>query len=397
MRRRSAVLLVVACSATRLSAQGGKPEPLAELEAAAHRDSLDAETLYRLALRYDALDRFDDAERVARDAVTIDPRCARAWLLLAYLPYDRRPRLWDEVRKGKVPATWQAAVVESDRLARRAFLIDPLVDFRVKGAPPPQQDILAIPDYGEVTTAYLLQLGLSEFGWRYELAYNALDLYVQRHYKDQPPDSMPTGLFWLRGLAAAHLGSYNRAVADIQVVLDRSLRHEAGDSLIQLDLGTGDYRYVLALFKQRMHRPADATALYQEALASDLGLYMAHVRLAQLYAENRMWAQAVEESRRAVIANPEDPSLLVDLAEMLRDGGHLAEAEETFRQAAQVNARTPRVAYELGLVEQQVGNPAAAKEALSRFVTLAPSSMSTEIADAKRRLAALAASTGNQE
>jgi tetratricopeptide (TPR) repeat protein len=395
MHRRLAVVALALVYPLRLPAQDDKPVPLAELEAAARRDSLDAETLYRLALRYDLTNRYDDAERVAREAVNIDPRCARAWLLLAYLPYDRRPKLWEEVRKGKVPPAWQAAVAESDRLERRAFLIDPLVDFRVKGAPPPKQDIVAIPDYGEYTTAYLLQLGLSEFGWRYELAYSAFDLYAQRRYKDQPIDSIPSGLFWLRGLAAAHLGSYARAIVDIQVLLDRSLQHEAGDSLIQMDLGTGDYRYLLALFKQWSHRPADAMTLYQQALASDLGLYMAHVRLAQLYAENHMWAQAVEEARRAVTANPDDPSLLVDLAEMLRDGGRLAEAEAAFRQAAQANVRNPRVAYELGLVEQQVGNPGAAKQAFTRFMAIAPSGMSTEIADAKQRLAALPASAGN--
>src|SRR5512146_3365647 len=391
MHRRLAVVALALVYPLRLPAQGDKPVPLAELEAAARRDSLDAETLYQLALRYDLTNRYDDAERVAREAVNIDPRCARAWLLLAYLPYDRRPKLWEEVSKGK------AAAAEPDRLERRAFLIDPLVDFRVKGAPPPKQDIVTIPDYGEYTTAFLLQLGLSEFGWRYELAYNAFDLYAQRRYRDQPIDSIPSGLFWLRGLAAAHLGSYVRAIADIQVLLDRSLLREAGDSLIQMDLGTSDFRYLLGLFKQRAHRPADAMTLYQQALASDLGLYMAHVRLAQLYAENHMWAQAVEEARRAVTANPDDPSLLVDLAEMLRDAGRLAEAEAAFRQAAQANARNPRVAYELGLVEQQVGNPGAAKQALTRFMAIAPSGMSTEIADAKQRLAALPASVGNQE
>lgn len=390
MLRRPVVVLALAVLCPILAAgQSERPATLPELESAAQRDSLDAGTLYRLALGYDLAKRYDDAERVARVAVSVDPRYAPAWLLVAYLPYDRRPKLWDEVRKGKVPPAWQAAVSESDRLEHRAFLIDPLVDFRVLGAPPPKQDIVEIPDYGDNTTVYLLLLGLSEFGWRYELSYNAFDLYAQRRYKDRPVDSIPSGIFWLRGLSAAHLGSYPRAIADIQVLLDRSLTHEAGDSLIQLDLGTNDYRYLLALFKQRSHRPADAMALYQEALASDLGLYMAHVRLAQLYADNRMWPQAIEEARRAVTANPDDPSLLVDLAEMLRDGGQLAEAEETFRQAAQANARSPRVSYELGIVEQRLGKPAEAKAALNRFLAIAPSRMSTEIADAKQRLAAL--------
>jgi tetratricopeptide (TPR) repeat protein len=388
-RRPVLVFAALALCPSLAAAQAERPATLADLEAAAQHDSLDAETLYRLALRYDLVKRYDDAERVARTAVQVDPRYAPAWLLLAYLPYDRRPKLWEEVRKGKVPASWQAAVAESERLEHRAFLIDPLVDFRVLGAPPPKEDIVAIPDYGDYTTVYLLVLGLSEFGWHYELSYNALDLFAQRAYKGQPADSIPSGVYWWRGLAAAHLGSTLRAIADIQVLFDRSLKQEASDSLIQMDLGTNDYRYLLAVLKQRAHRPADAMTLYQEALATDLGLYMAHVRLAHLFAESGMWSQAVEEARRAVTANPDDPSLLVDVAEILRDAGKLQEAGDAFRQAAEANVRTPRVSYELALVEQQLGRPADARTALTRFLAVAPSRMSTEIADAKRRLAAL--------
>lgn len=366
-----------------------RPAKLEELEANARTDSLDAEALYRLALRYDILKRYDDAVRVARQALAVDPRYAPAWLLLGYIPYDRRPKLWDEVAKHKVPPGWQDSVVESERLQHRAFLIDPLVDFRVIGAAPPKQDVVAIPDYGEYTTAYLLVLGVSEFGWRYELSYNALDLFIERYYRDQPQDSIPSGLFWLRGLAAAHLKSYVRAIADIRVLLARSLKHEASDSLIQLDLGTNDYRYLLAVLLQRAHRPADAMTMYQEALANDLGLYMAHVRLARLYAENTMWPQAIEEARRAVAASPDDPSLLVDLGELQRDAGQLEEAAATLRQAQGANGRTPRILYELGLVEQQRSRPAEARDALTRFVAIAPSRLSAEVADAKQRLAAL--------
>jgi tetratricopeptide (TPR) repeat protein len=389
--RRRLTILVVCCSAVAPLAGQGKERPvtLPELEAAAQRDSLDAATLYRLALRYDFVRRYDDAERVARRTIDIDPRYAPAWLLLAYLPFDRRPKLWEEVRKGKVPAAWRAAVDSGERLEHRAFLIDPLVDFRVMGAPPPKQDIVAIPEYGDLTTLYLLDLGLSEFGWRYELSYNALDLFAQRAYKNQPQDSIPSGIFWWRGLAAAHLGTYPRAIADIQVLLDRSMKHETSDSLIQLDLGTNDYRYLLALLKHLAHRPAEAMALYQEALTNDLGLYMAHVRLARLYAENHMWVQAAEEARRAVAANPDDASLLVDLAEILRDGGKLEDAAAAFRQAQEANGHSPRIPYELGVVDQQLGRSTDARAAFTRFLVIAPSAMSTEIADARQRLAAL--------
>lgn len=383
------IFVALAASVSPLGAQAPeRPPSLEALEAAARQDSLDPEALYRLALRYDIVKRYNDAARVARQVVDIDPRYAPAWLLLGYLPYDRRPKLWSEVARGKVPPAWRDSVAESERLFHRAFLIDPLVDFRVIGAPPLKQDMIIVREYGQYTTDYLLALGVSAFGWRYELCYNAVDLYVQRQFKNQPVDSIPSGLFWIRGIAAAHLKSYTRAIADIQVLLDRSLKHEASDSLIQLDLSTNDYRYLLALLKQRAHRPADAMALYQEALANDLGLYMAHVRLARLYAEVKMWPQAIEEARRAVQAGPEDPSLLADLGEILRDANQLTEAEQVLRQA-QANGRNPRVLYQFGLLELQLNKPEEAKVAFTRFVAIAPRRMSTEIAEARRQLAAL--------
>lgn len=159
--------------------------------------------------------------------------------------------------------------------------------------------------------------------------------------------------------------------------------------MIQLDLGTNDYRYLLAVLLQRAHRPADAMAMYQEALSNDLGLYLAHVRLARLYGENTMWSQAIEEARRAVAANPDDASLLVDPGELQRDAGQLEEAAATLRQAQAANGRSPRILYELGVVEQQRRRPAEARDALTRFVAIAPSRLSVEVADAKQRLAAL--------
>jgi tetratricopeptide (TPR) repeat protein len=368
-----------------------RPPSIAELERAARTDSLDGDALYRLALAYDLAKRYDDAERIARQAVAVDPREAQALLLLAYIPFDRRPRLWEEFRKDRVPAAWRAAVDESARLEHRAFLIDPLVDFRVQGAPPPREDMVTVSDYGQETTDYLLVLGLSAFGWRYQLSYSALDLYAQRQYKDQPVDSIPSGLFWWRGLAAAHLSAFGKAIADFQVLLDRSLKQETRDSLIQIDLGTNDFRYLLAVAFDRANRPADAKRMYQEALANDLGLYMAHVRLARLYARFKLWGDAIEEARRAVVANPDDPTALVDLGEIARDAGRLAEADTTLRQAAAGNPRNPRVPYELGLVQQQLGRLTEAKETLTRFLAIAPSRMSDEIADAHARLAHLPA------
>jgi len=115
-----------------------KPPRLEELEVRARRDSLDPEAHFRLAARYYTLKRFPDEERELRTTIAIDPRYASAYLWLGDLPFDRRPKLWREYRKDKIPAEFQPAVEESFHLWQQAVLIDPWSTFvsRERRLPP---------------------------------------------------------------------------------------------------------------------------------------------------------------------------------------------------------------------------------------------------------------------
>lgn len=373
-----------------LAGQARNPPALPELEARAQKDSLDATASYELSIGYFRAKRPDDEERALRRAIAIDPRYAPAYLSLSYLPFQRRPKLWREVRNGKVPPEWRAAVEESERLANRAFLIDPFVDLRVQGAVPPREDMLAIPEYGSATTDFLLQLGLGAFGVaRYELSHSALQLWVDRAYAGKPRDSLPDFLFWYRGLAAAHLRVYRIALADFGTLFARAEQRELTDTLIQIPMLTNDYRYVLAVLHDAASKPADAIRLYKETLQADLGHYMAHVRLAQLYRRVRMWDEAVTEARRAVETNPEDASAQLELGVILSEAGRPAEAAAALAQARAANPRDVRVLYHLGVSQAQAADSAAARASLQAFVSLAPGRYEALVNDAKQRLTRL--------
>jgi tetratricopeptide (TPR) repeat protein len=395
----AAVLLAVAPGVARAQQRSPAPKPptLEQLESRARQDSLDPEAHFRLAQRYYRLNRLNDEERELRATIAVDPRYSPAYLWLGDLPYDRRPKLWNEDRKGKVPEALRPAVEESYRLRLQAFLIDPMVDFRVVGAKAPAEDMVVVPEYGQYTTELMLWLGLGAFGaGRYELAYGALKAWVERAYPNQPRDSLPDFLFWYRGLSAAHQRAYKVGIEDFQVLLDRSLKAEQADTLMPFQLGTNDYRYTLAVMHQLWGKPADAMRLYQEAIANDLGLYMAHVRLAQMYREYKMWDKAIEEARRAIETNPDDATAVLELGVILAEAGRAPEAEETLGRAAAANPRDPRPIYHLGVVRQQLARPGEAREALTRFIALAPAARyERQIADAKQRLATLGPGDGS--
>jgi tetratricopeptide (TPR) repeat protein len=150
------------------------------------------------------------------------------------------------------------------------------------------------------------------------------------------------------------------------------------------------HRYVLAVLNQNWGRHAEAIRLLQEAIAADLGLYMGHVHLAQIYRAYKAWDHAIAEQQRAIETNPEDPSAVRELGILLSDAGQPAQAEEALGRAAATNPRDPRTIYHLGVVRQQLAKPLEARETLARFVAIAPAARyERELADARQRLAAL--------
>lgn len=359
---------------------------LASLQEAVRRDSNDAEAHYQLALGYWSKDRFDDAERSLRTAVTIEHRFAPAYLALAYLPYARRPALMKDEARGRVPEEWRDRVQESWRQRRRAFLIDPLVDLRIIGAVVPLSDGIRLGSGGQ------LIMSMDPFSafvrGNYQFAYLAFNSFAAE-FKGSRHDSIPDDLLWYRGLSAGHIGEYDTAIADFTALLARGVALEQADSVIRIPLNTNDYRYVLALFKYRANRLADAISLYQEALGNDVGLFMAHVQMGRIYEEHQMWPEAVDQFRRAIAVSPDDPSLLLDLGVVLREAGQLSEAEATLRSAMDANPRDSRVPYHLGITLQAEARAADARGAFTRFLALAPSRYARQVADAKQRLVAL--------
>jgi len=386
--RRLLVAALVALPTGPVAAQGIKVSaPLEVLQANAQSDSNDAVAQYQLALGYWSKRRYADAERALRVAVTIEPRFAEGWLALGVLPFARRSKLREEQAKGKVPDEWKPALDESQRLIRRAFLINPLVDLRILGAVDPPQTMVTRLGRNRLVFSTNPFTALEE--GHYELAYAFFEHQMHPSTYSVPRDSLPSGLIWFHGLCAAHLNMDSVAISDFQTLLDRARASEEGDSVLRAPLRTNDYRYLLALMYQREQRWLDAMRQYRAALENDLGLYMAHVQLYKIFDARGFFDSAAVESRAAVLTNPEDPTLLLEHGLVLTEAGELAAAEDTLRRAMAADPRDSRVPYFLGVALQKMNKPLEARAAFERFLALAPSRLSQKIADAKQRLAQL--------
>lgn len=366
------------------------PVKLSELEARALADSNDAAAHYNVALGYWSKKRYDDAEAALRRAVAVDPRFAEAYLALAYLPYARRSQLWEEIAENRVPEHWQPIVEEAERQYRRAFLINPLVDLKIIGAVTPGKSVVWQTNAALRAIYDKFFRGFDDvFEGKYERAYGRLAQLIHEMGGGRHPERIPEFLLWYRAIAAAHIERYDDAIEDMQTLLDRSLDEESKDSLIYVPLQTNEYRYVLAALKHQAGQLDEAVPLYREALENDLGLYMAHVQLARIHQAQGDWSAAIAECRRAVDANPEDPSLVFDLGVALTRAGALPDAEAVLLEAEGANPRDARVPYILGLVQLGLKKPDAARASFTRFLSMAPSRFEAQMADARERLASL--------
>ena len=367
--------------------------PLESLIERARRDSLDAPAHYEVALGYWLDRKYDLAERHLREAIAIEPKTAAAYLALGYLPYARRPRLWDEVREGKVPPEWVAPVNEAHRFLGQAFIIDPWVDLKPLALMiPPVSSLGALK--GGVREAFytwfLNGLG-SLWDGQYERAYKFFRDIAGNATEEQRQKEFPGWLLWYEALAAGHSNDFTRATANLRILMDRAEKeaeeHDHSAALALRD--ANEYRYALAAFLHIAGQSREAVPLLQEVLSRDLGFYMAHARLADIYDDMHRPRSALEERRRAVAANPDDSSLLYDLGNALVKAGELADAQLALRQARAANPRHVRTLYVLGRVEEQLGAVEAARDAYQHFLRLAPSRFAEQRAEVEQRLQGL--------
>jgi tetratricopeptide (TPR) repeat protein len=365
-----------------------------DLEAAARRDSNDAAAHYNLALGFWSQKRWDEAERAFSQAVGIEYRFAAAHLGLAFLATARLDELIDAERKTGDTTLVSAAWESRRRLYRRAMMLDPFVDHRLAGAIPAPKSRARRGDRGAawVILLYLLSMPTGYFDalgdlaeGKDEAAFERLTRLVEKYWDGR--DSVPAEVIWYRALSAVRTNRLDVAIDDLERLLAREVKLEE-DSVVQV-LRANDYRYALALLRQRAGDVDESIELFQQVLTEDLGMYMAHVRLADIHESASDWPRALRERQLALEGNPDDPTLLLELGLTLGKAGQFPAADSVLLQAARAAPRDSRVPYYRGLVAAAANDPARAREAFTQFLALAPTRYARQIEDARRRLDAL--------
>jgi Tfp pilus assembly protein PilF len=216
-------------------------------------------------------------------------------------------------------------------------------------------------------------------------------MHRERRLAGPGQGKLPRFVYWYEGLSAAHTKRWDEAAKAFEYLIAEEQAREAKQSeeLVRVPLQTNEYRYFLAHIRHAAGENDEAMKLFRQTLENDIGLYMAHVQMATIFEEERLYPEAIAERRRAVDSNPDDPSLLMDLGVTLGKAGRFAEGEEVLQHALEANPRDARVLFWLGLCQVEQNKRTEAKATLTRFVAMAPSRWERQIEMANQRLASL--------
>jgi tetratricopeptide (TPR) repeat protein len=368
----------------RTSQLGGQSAAtLASLQDSVRADSNDPVMYYRLGFAYASAQRYGEAREALRTAISIDPQFADGFALLARLEGAGERHAGPILLVGDhtrfiLMLRLDSSDVSKQRLSQRAFLLDPLAD------PGPEVNYGVDPKWAET-----IRTGFRAFRrQRWQEAYAAFDTIEAREERNHHPEHVASDVLWYHAMAAARMEHWGAALGDVEHLLERAQDTLANPFLRSTALGPGDYRYVRAYLHQRAGLYDQAMSEYQDLIVRNLGFAVAHTRLAEVSEALGQLAEASIERRRAVDADPDDPSLLLALGVTLARQGSLPAADSAFRAAIAANPRETRAYYMRGLVDLQLGARAEAQAALTTFLTLAPRRYQDLIADARERLAA---------
>lgn len=385
--------LMLACAAA-LVVGGARAslQDIDELAATVRADSNEAQWHYQLGLALARSSKYDRAAASFRAAIALDSRIAEAHLALSQLPYLERPQLRSDAARGRVPKEWQPRLEEASKSYRRAFMIDPLVSLRPLSVLFGESRWRGRDFTSDESKFYeLFYEGFDDLAaGRNRDALERLDRLAKQVYRgERDLDRIPDFLLWARGMAAARIRVDSIAIRDFRALVARGVKQEEAEQLIRVPLRTNEYRYILAVVHQRAADTAKAVELLQAAAEADLGLDMAHVRLAEIHRARQDVGGEMQERQRAVQSNPEDATLLLELAMLRYAVGEWEEAEGELQRATALSPRDPRAFYLLGVILQGQQRRAEARSMFEHAAAVAPKSQAAIAADARVRLAKL--------
>ena len=322
-------------------------------------DTNDPLAYYRLgdSLRYQ---RPGVADRAFYWATRLDPTFAEAyfarWRLL------RRDNSQREMPDGSIRDIFRvkpATAAATDSLLSIAIAYSPFLDGAL--------DIpLSIVNMSERMASRDPTLaGMRAFGLR------DFRTAVTQWAKAMSEDPRQAMLHIARAHAWVRLQELDSAIADLTQLAHRLERVEQ-DSLMKAYSSKEFLYYAIGMLNGSRGRYPEARAAFEQALAENLGFYMAHARLSGTLVALADTTTALSELETAILIRPDDPLVLIYEGNLLVNIGRIADGEKRIRAALHADSDYALPHIFLGMAAEARYDTTAARAQYADYLARAP-------------------------
>lgn len=352
-----------------------------ELEVALQEDPNDAIAYYNMGVGYTAGQKYENALEYFHKTLEMEPHFSDAYFALYCVEFARDKKLYRKafVDEELEPET-EKKINEVRRYLNYAIVYDPFFDWKLSAI------LLERRPYSDNPFTQMLidrvYEGLVQFRiGNYEKAVGIFDYLIEKN-----PEFRQVYLF--RGIAQAQLQKYEEAIKDFRFLIDK-LEEYNREKVIPIYLNPAELYYLIAFAYLKQENLDKAEETFKRVIMENMGFYMAHYQLSNIYKKRENYAGALKELDAAIIAKPDDPIFHFSKGVCLNTMDRDWEAMQEYMKAISINPNYPKSYYTLAVVLESIENNEGAVENYQKFIDKAPKRFNSFIEKAQMRIDSL--------
>lgn len=360
-------------------------ESIEDLQKVAEEDPNDFIAYHNLGLAYTAQKQYDQALDAFHKVLELEPHFSDACFSIYCVEYAKDDKLFDESLEEEPTPAMKDKIDEVDSYLKSAVMYDPFFDWKIStilmdNKPSAHGNTYLREFIDAVYDRFLAGFIQFRLG-NYDRAVKKLDFLIEMN-----PDF--TQAYLIRGFAQLHLGKYNEAIKDFQSVIDEIEEYNK-KKILPVYLNPAELYYLIghAYFKQGNLDKAEET--FKKVIMENMGFYMAHFQLSNIYDQRKSFIGALQEMNAAIIAKPDDPVFRFNKGYYMSRFGQATDAIKEYNEAISINPNYSKSYFNLAIVYEAIGNKEEAVKNYQIFIDKAPKRLNTYIEEAKKRIKAL--------
>ena len=360
-------------------------ESVEDLQKAVEDDPNDHIAFYNLGVAYVAEDRYDEALESFRKVIDIEPHFSDAYFAMYCIEYTRDRELYDESLKEEPDPDMKNKINKVDSYLASAIMYDPFFDWKIStillDKKPSAHGNIYLKEFIDAVYERFLDGFIQCNLGNYEKAVDKLNFIIEMN-----PEF--TQAYLVRGFANMHVGNFEKAIEDFRFVIDEIEEYNE-KKILPVYLNPAELYYIIGCIHLKAGKPDKAEETFKRVIMENMGFYMAHHQLSNIYDKRNSFTGCLQEMNAAINAKPNDPVFHFNKGVYLSRFGRAMDAMNEYKEAINLNPNYSKPYFNLALVLEALGKREEAAENYQNFIDKAPKRFKNFIDEAKNRKASL--------